>query len=226
MKQNDNETIDTSMSCKPTYIKVQNNHNCQQFFGEIHDCVFMMPAQADNNSPKKQTAVRKAGKKPQPARPMTLKYYRHGNNGVLNQQRQRIYILYRKWTEWKWIDKDTTPEDFDALFEGEPRHCNITWTANTTVLTILLHKLLIQDYIDKQTGCSAKSLVNEQFGKTPNFDQNRIDSTNKERIDLSLYILDISTPLPSKGRTSDDYDVSDAALNEVYEGRLRVTKGI
>ena len=157
---------------------------------------------------------------------MTLKYYRHGNNGVLNQQRQRIYILYRKWTEWKWIDKDTTPDDFDALFEGEPRHCNITWTANTTVLTILLQNLLKQDYIDKQTGCSAKSLVNEQFGKTPNFDQNRIDSTNKERIDLSLYILDISTPLPSKGRTSDDDDVSDAALNEVYEGRLRVTKGI
>lgn len=80
--------------------------------------------------------------------------------------------------------------------------------------------------IDKQTGCSAKSLVNEQFGKTPNFDQNRIDSTNKNRIELSLYILDISTPLPSKGRTSGDDDVSDAALNEVYEGRLRVTKGI
>lgn len=226
MKQNDNETIDTSMSSKPTYIKVQNNYNCQQFFGGMHDCVFMMPAQADNNSPKKQTAVRKAGKKPQPTRPMTLKYYRHGNNGVLTQQRRRIYILYRKWTEWKWIDKDTNPDDFDALFEGEPRHCNITWTANTTVLTILLQKLLKQDYIDKQTGCSAKSLVNEQFGKTPNFDQNRIDSTNNERIELSLNILDISISLSSKGQTSDNESGIDAVLNEVYEGRLRVTKGI
>lgn len=196
---------------------------------DIHDndnVVICSSAQADNNSPKKQTAVRKAGKKPQPTRPMTLKYYRHGNNGVLTQQRKRIYILYRKWTEWKWIDKDTNPDDFDALFEGEPRHCNITWTANTTVLTILLQKLLKQDYIDKQTGCSAKSLVNEQFGKTPNFDQNRIDSTNNERIELSLNILDISISLSSKGQTSDNESGIDAVLNEVYEGRLRVTKGI
>lgn len=29
---------------KPTYIKEQHNHNCQQFFGNISNCTFMMPS--------------------------------------------------------------------------------------------------------------------------------------------------------------------------------------
>ena len=54
-------------------------------------------------------------------KPMTLKYYTHGNNGVLMNQRKRVDIVYRKWIEWDWIDEETTAADFDAFFEGAPR---------------------------------------------------------------------------------------------------------
>lgn len=223
------ENIDLPRSRKPTYIKEQNNYNCQQFFGNIRDCTFVMPtSQAQNSKPKKHTATKEATKKPQPQSPMTLKYFRHGNNGVLERQRHRVDILYKKWTEWEWIDQDTRPDDFDAFFEGEPRYCNITWKANTTVLTFLLQELLKQKkYIESQTKCSAASLVKEQFGRTPNSDKKRLDKTAEERIHISLIILDITIPLPEKnGRNSNDEDISDAALYDIYEGKLRLTKGI
>ncbi|MBR3013747.1 MAG: hypothetical protein IKH69_01825 [Bacteroidaceae bacterium] len=161
-------------------------------------------------------------------KPMTLKYYKHGNNGVLMQQRSRVDILFRKWNEWGWIDDKTLPDDFDAFFEGEPRHCNITWTANTTILTILLQELLKQPYIEKQTGCSANSLVEQQFGKTPNSDRSRIDSCAEEKIKLTCLILDARNPLPDRRGTysDEDYDTSDAAMQEIYAGQLRSTKGI
>lgn len=196
---------------------------------DIHDNdnVVICTSPADSKKPQKQAAAKKAVKKPQPTKPMTLKYYRHGNNGILERQRHRVDILYKKWTEWGWIDGDTDPNDFDAFFEGEPRHCNITWTANTTVLTIFLQKLIGQNYIDRQTGCSATSLVKEQFGKTPNSDRKRLDPTSENRISLSLIILDANSPLPErKDHTSNDEDISDAALYEIYEGKLRSTKGI
>ena len=98
------------------------------------------------NSEKKPTspkANKKSEKKPSADKPKTLKYYLHGNNGKLMEQRRRVLIIYRWFTEWKWIDDNTNPDDFDAFFEGEPRHCNITWTANSTILTILLQELLL-----------------------------------------------------------------------------------
>lgn len=196
---------------------------------DIHDNenVVINTSQANAGKPRKQGKVDKVCIKPPYGKPMTLKYYRHGHNGKLAAQRRRVDILYRKWTEWEWMDRDTSPDDFDAFFEGEPRHCNITWTANSTVLTILLQELLKQDYIEAQTNCSAKSLVREQFGKEANSDRRRLDSTAETRIRLSLLILDTSTPLPERsGRAADDEDTSDAALYEVFAGALRLTKGI
>ena len=131
-------------------------------------------------------------------------------------------------TAWEWIDKNSKADDFDAFFEGEPRHCNISWTANTTILTILLQEFLKQPYIEKQTGCAAKSLVEQQFGKTANSDSNRLDNISKERIKLTLLILDINNPLPEPhGRNvAEEFDIQDAALKEIFAGQLRATKGI
>ena len=183
------------------------------------------------NSEKKPTspkANKKSEKKPSADKPKTLKYYLHGNNGKLMEQRRRVLIIYRWFTEWKWIDDNTNPDDFDAFFEGEPRHCNITWIANTTILTILLQELLKQPYLTEQTGCSAKSLVEQQFGKTANSDRSRLDEDAEEKIKLILLILDTRNPLPERhGRnTNDEYDIEDAALKAVFEGQLRSTKGI
>lgn len=39
----DNDTQQQNLR-KPTYIKEQNNYNCQQFFGNLTGCTFTMPA--------------------------------------------------------------------------------------------------------------------------------------------------------------------------------------
>lgn len=184
-----------------------------------------------NNYEKKPTSPKpnkKSEKKPSSDKPKTLKYYTHGNNGKLMEQRKRVTIVYRKLYEWGWIDDNTSADDFDSFFEGEPRHCNITWTANSTILTILLQELLKQPYITEQTGCSAKSLVEQQFGKTANSDRSRLDEDAEEKIKLILLILDTRNPLLERhGRnTNDEYDIEDAALKAVFEGQLRSTKGI
>lgn len=159
-------------------------------------------------------------------RPKTMKYYTHGNNGILMEQHKRVDLVFRKWNEWGWIDNQTTANDFDAFFEGESRHCNIIWTAKTTILTILLQELLKQPYIEKQTRLSAKSLVTEQFGKTANSDNSRLDNDAVEKIKLTLLILDIRNPLPERNRRNANEEVSiqDAALKEIFAGVLHASK--
>ena len=180
-----------------------------------------------NSKPKTAKREKKAERKPN-IKPKTLKYYVHGNNGVLMKQRQRVNIVYRLLNKWGWIDKETKAIDFDAFFEGEPKHCNITWKSKSTILTILLQELLKQSYIERQTGCSAKSLVTEQFGKTPNSDMKRLDDDNIRKIKLVLIILDINNPLAEEyeGKTKMDVDQQFADLCVIYEDKLRSTKGI
>ena len=207
---------------KPTYIKEQHNHNCQQFFGNISNCTFMMPSappsEGSTNPPTTSSedsanppatsfegSPDKSGKRRKKTvtaneKPLTIRYYRHGNKGILARQRQRVDILYRKWTEWKWIDADTDP-------------------------TILMQQLLEQDFIERQTNCSAKHLVAKQFGKTPNSDRRRISKDIEEKIRISILILDTSSPLPQPhARDGNEEDVSDAALYEVCQRQLRSTK--
>lgn len=221
---------------KPTYIKEQHNHNCQQFFGNISNCTFMMPSappsEGSANPPttSSESSPYKSGKRRKKTvtakeKPLTIRYYRHGNKGILARQRRRVNILYRTWTEWKWIDADTDPDDFDRLFEGQPRHCDIKWTGTSATLTIMMQQLLEQDFIEKQTTCSAKHLVEKQFGKTPNSDRRRISQDIEEKIRISILILDTSSPLPQRNaRDDNEEDLSDAALYEVCQRQLRSTK--
>lgn len=160
---------------------------------------------------------------------MTLKYYTHGNNGVLMKQRKRVHQVYNMWNRWGWIDEQTSIDDFDAFFEGEPKHCNITWRANSTILTILLQELLKQTYIERKTGCAAKSLVEQQFGKTANSDRTRLDNNSEKRIKLTLLVLDPQNHdliFQSSDNLSGRQDIQDAALQEIFAGHLRSTKGI
>lgn len=213
---------------KSTYIKEQHNENCQQFFGNIYGCTFTMPSAPPRSSkatkrlkPQKKAAVA-VGEKP-----MTIKYYKHDNKGLLRKQRQRVDVLYKKWTEWKWIDENTMPDDFDRLFEGSPCHCNITWTGTNATLTKLFQILLKESFIEKQTKCSAKYLVANQFGKTQDCRSNRLDEETKTRIYISIFILDTRNPLPQRNDVNaEEYDIRDAALYEIYEGKLKSTKGI
>lgn len=183
---------------------------------------------ADKPATAKKSAPKKKSEKKVSDKPHTLKYYTHGNKGVLRKQRERVNIVFRKLNEWRWIGDKTAPDDFDNFFEGERRFCNITWTGNSTILTFLLQGLLQQPYIERQTNCSATSLVKKQFGKTANFDRSRLDQDAEVKIRLIILILDINNPLPERRNreTDGDYDTSDAALMEICSGNLRSTKGI
>lgn len=229
MKQFDTDTDDMQMpeDYKPTYINEQHNNNCQQFFGPISNCTFMMPAAQP--SKKKTTAASPKAKRGISGKPMTLKYFKHGNNGVLMKQRKNVHQVFNMWNRWGWIDAQTSPDDFDAFFEGEPRHCNITWKVNSTILTIMLQDLLKQSYIEKQTGCAAKSLVELQFGKTPNSDRTRLDEDAETKIKLTLLVLDPNNHeliFRASENLSERQDRQDDALKEIFAGQLRSTKGI
>ena len=238
MKQSEQYTDDMQSDGerKPTYIKEQHNYNCQQFFGNITNCTFTMPAAtpaSSSSSATLSTTNRKRPKQKKTAtaatseKPMTIRYYKHGNNSMLQKQRRRVDILYRKWTEWKWIDESTRPEDFDRLFEGLPCNCNINWTSTSATLTILLQELLKQSFVEKQTRCTAKYLVARQFGRTANSSRTRIDKKTEDRISFSVFILDTSNPLPERNSgNADEEDIQDSAFYEVCAGSLRATKGI
>lgn len=166
-------------------------------------------------------------------KPKTLKYYILGNEGALKKQKHRVLIVFKLFNKWGWIDDNTSAHDFGTFFAGEPRHCNITWTANTTILTILMQKLLEQPYIEKQTGLSEKSLVEQQFGKTPNWDRSRIDGETQTKIGIVLYILNPKNVLDErKGENYDvETDIQEAFAKTIVEasikeGQLISTKGI
>lgn len=226
--QTDNDPAQLSADRKPTYIKEQHNNNCQQFFGPISNCQFIMPAPAaqEAHQPKKA--------KPKPKRvatettlPKTLKYYQHGNKGLLRKQRKRVDMLYQLWVRLGWIDRNTDPDDFDAFFEGKPRHCNITWTGNGTTLFFMLQELLLSDFIEKQTNCSASSMTREQFCKTPSADRARLNIEDVRNINLSLLILDTSIPLAEpKGRGDEEEDTAEAGLLELLGNGMKITKCI
>lgn len=204
--------------------------NCDVSIEKMFDIHDNQNVSIYNNAPKSKTGGSRkkteAERKPS-GKPKTLKYYTHGNNGVLRKQRKRVDIVFSKWNKWGWLDDQTATNDFDAFFEGEPRHCNITWKANTTVLTLLLQKLLKQPYITEQKRQSASSMVKAQFGLTPNFDIKRLAKDDDFKIDATIYLLNFDNPLPiRKGGDDDDYDTTDAALQAVLSGQLRSTKGI
>ena len=206
--------------------------NCDVSIEKMFDIHDNQNVSIYNNAPKSKTGGSRkkteAERKPS-GKPKTLKYYTHGNNGVLMKQRKRVHQVFNMWTRWGWIDEQTDPSDFDAFFEGEPRHCNITWKANSTILTILLQELLKKTYIERQTGCSAKSLVEQQFGKTANSDRTRIDNLSEERIKLTLFVLDPQNHdliFQSSDNLSERQDIQDDALKEIFAGQLRATKGI
>lgn len=228
--QTDNDPAQLSADRKPTYIKEQHNNNCQQFFGPISNCQFIMPAPAaqDARQPKK------AKPKPKPKHvatettpPKSLKYYQHGNKGLLRKQRERVDMLYKLWVRLGWIDRNTDPDDFDAFFEGKPRHCNITWTDNGTKLFFMLKELLLSNYIEKQSNCSATSMAKEQFCKTPCADRARLQKEDVRSIKLSLLILDTSIPLAEpKGRGDEEEDTAEAGLLELLDNGMKITKCI
>lgn len=216
------ESEDNKSSC----INEQYNNNCQQFYGPVTNCTFNMQ-KASPSTPKKtkSSAQKKKSLDKLNIHPKTLNYFEHGNNSKLNKQQKRVDIVFDMWNRWDWISNETSNEDFNSLFEGEPRHCNIKWKVKTTIISILIKELLKKSYILKQTGQSATSMVKEQFGLTPNFDQKRLTEDELFKIKVTIYVLDIENPLKTQDKSRDNnYDISNEAFKVLLSGELHSSK--
>lgn len=181
-----------------------------------------------NNLPKKQKGKKKRKTVAINNMPLTVRYFKHGNNSVLRDQKYRVHVLYVASTRWGWIGTDTRPEDFDSFFEGIPRHCNIVWKGTITILTILLQELLDQEYIERQKRCFARHLVKHQFGiKWPNSDKKRLKEEDNYRIWAFLYILNTKNPLPERSDRDEETEYTlDSVLHAIYKNEMRLSKSV
>lgn len=171
---------------------------------------------------------RKAGTKEPRKKKETIYYTLPYKCPDVNTRVRRVNIIMRKWQEWKWIEEPKIVDDFDHFFDGEPRNCNLKWIGKpAAILTELLKQLLVQHYMNKATGVTARSIVLNQFGQKPSGNKERIDAQGWERINMTIYILDYNKPLPlpKKGKGEGD-DISDLALQAVFARDLNITKDL
>lgn len=140
----------------------------------------------------------------------------------------RVNIVMRKMQDWAWIEEPQHAEDFDHLFDGEPRNCNIKWIGKPlAILTELMKRLLEQPYISKVTGLTASSIVKNQFGKNRSSNAERLDAKVQERIKMIVYILDYNKPLPLQPKAKGEgLDISDLALQAVFAKELHITRDL
>lgn len=144
-----------------------------------------------------------------------------------NLRTKRINFVRRKWEEWNWIETNTDIEDFEDFFDGKPRDCQLKWKANNAVLSLLIAELDKQYFITKQTGCSPRSVVINQFKRSYDKHTKRVDELDKLKIFWTIQLLDFknSLALPQLPYRQGD-DISDAALQEVFAGNLHITKDL
>ena len=179
-----------------------------------------------------------------PSFPKTLAYF-STDPEIKEKQQKRVTAIFQLWTHWGWIDSETTANDFDYFFMGNDRHCNIKWIVNNAILTYLLHRLINWEYIKnkKQKGLHVNSLIKQQFGrKRDDSYRKRVDAVNINRIDFTIFILDLNNCFQDtydeaeKLNLSDnelkllkeyvDKEVQEAAQQEAKAGNLRVGNGI
>lgn len=140
----------------------------------------------------------------------------------------RVNIVMRKMQEWGWIEEPQHADDFDHLFDGEPRNCNIKWIGKPlAILTELMKRLLKQSYMSKVIGLTASSIVKNQFGKNRSSNTERLDTKTQERINMIVYILDYNKPLPLQyNAKGEGINISDLALQAVFAKELHITKDL
>ena len=196
--------------------------------GNVFELVCIRDAAKEANKVQKKKKGVKASGSSLTKLPKTLRYYDSTSSiGEVKKKRKRVDIVFRWFNEWGWLDDETNPNDFNYFFEGNPRQCNLTWKGNCTILTILLRELINQPYIIKQKGCRASSLVEQQFNKSPSFNESRLTLKDEEHIKMVLSVLDPKNPLYDGQRWNDDEEDYYKRLAEAYaihSGELRSGK--
>lgn len=158
--------------------------------------------------------------------PYTIRYI----NANEQSRTQRLLLLMRSLQNLKWIEEPKNADDFIDLFDGKPRECNIKWTdaLNQATIYYFLQQLLAQPYIEKVTGCSARSLMMNQFHfSNPRADEKRITADNKRIINRLLLIINPQKQLPTRTEnfSNDVADMDNTYWNYLEDG-LHATKDI
>ena len=175
-----------------------------------------------SNKPK----LNKTTKKHDTSIPYTIRYI----NTNEQSRTQRLLLLMRCLQNLKWIEEPKSADDFIDLFDGKPRECNIKWTdaLNQATVYYFLQQLLDQPYIEKVTGCSARSLMMNQFHfSNPRADEKRITADNKRIINRLLLIINPQQQLPTRTEdfSNDVADMDNTYWNYLEDG-LHATKDI
>ena len=77
-----------------------------------------------------------------------------------------ITTLYQYLLRAKWIDADTTPDDFLAIFSGETTNCKIRWISKKTHLIYLFRLLTDRQYLSIPKGVGRWMIVGSHFVDT------------------------------------------------------------
>lgn len=155
------------------------NPNAQQFFGPIYCCIFVMPGAHLNQSyasPESvEPAPREADRPAKPSKPSkrrrapkhddafepTLEVFLR-RKGLTDQH---FALLFSSLQRVGWIDEATSPDDFTALFSGQPCDCHVTWNRRVGkgVLRDLFRMMLDGGFIKCPEGTSYLRLIESHF---------------------------------------------------------------
>lgn len=78
----------------------------------------------------------------------------------------RITTLYQYLLRAKWIDSDTNPDDFLAIFSGNTTNCQIRWTGKKPHLVYLFRLLTDRQYLSIPKGVGRWMIVGSHFVDT------------------------------------------------------------
>lgn len=210
--------VATPDSLKPHYIREQHNHNCQQFFGPVSNCVFAMPGAnvtqpSGDNRP--SGAIRRT---PSLARPSAadIKAAKAANlKRELMTFRTRgvhdanLSLLYQQMVKDGWIDERTLSDDFLALFSGQRSECKVIWAGKygKGTLVFLFEYFEVEGCITTDQGFSIPNILMGHFVDTNGRFLTRLDkgdaANNRAANEVQAYVK-IMKYNPAKGVMSAD----------------------
>ena len=107
---------------------------------------------------------------------------------------QRITMLYQHLLKAQWIAPDTNPDDFSAIFEGNPSTARIKWIGKQAFLYYLIRQLVDLQLVSIPQNASVWQIVESHFlskNSRPfhNFNKQKEPIKAKAAIDKLIEIL-------------------------------------